>query len=234
MFRPRRPLGLATVLLLGALVPGTAPALAVEPAAEPDHTITVAPTASGPAIDDTMYGVFFEDINFAGDGGLYPELIRNRSFEFSPVDNAAYTPLTAWTAVSEGDGAGTVTTADDAARLNERNRRYLTLALSNPAGGRYGVTNSGYNSGLAVRAGAAYNFSVWARTDAPAGTPLSVALRDAAGEPLAAPVQVIARRHLDPLPGDRDRAAHLRHRPVLDPGRRNRDRAAGHGLAAAA
>jgi alpha-L-arabinofuranosidase len=193
MFRPRKPLGLATVLLLGALVPGTAPALAVDSAAEPDHTITVAPTASGPAIDDSMYGVFFEDINFAGDGGLYPELIRNRSFEFSPVDNSAYTPLTAWTAVSDGDGAGTVTTADDAARLNERNRRYLTLALANPAGGRYGVTNSGYNSGLAVRAGAAYDFSVWARTDAPAGTTLSVVVRDAAGEPLAAPVQITAR-----------------------------------------
>jgi hypothetical protein len=38
-----------------------------------------------------MYGIFFEDINFAADGGLYAELVRNRSFEFLPVDNRNYT-----------------------------------------------------------------------------------------------------------------------------------------------
>ena len=47
----------------------------------------------GPAISDSMYGVFFEDINYAADGGLYAELVRNRSFEFLPVDNRSYTGL---------------------------------------------------------------------------------------------------------------------------------------------
>jgi alpha-N-arabinofuranosidase len=43
----------------------------------------------GPAISKTMFGIFFEDINFAADGGLYPELVKNRSFEFQE-------PLTGW------------------------------------------------------------------------------------------------------------------------------------------
>ena len=42
-----------------------------------------------------FYGIFFEDINHAADGGLYAEKIRNRAFEFSPVDNTTYQALTA-------------------------------------------------------------------------------------------------------------------------------------------
>ena len=43
-----------------------------------------------------LYGLFFEDINHAADGGLYAELIQNRSFEFCPLDNKDYHGLTAW------------------------------------------------------------------------------------------------------------------------------------------
>jgi alpha-L-arabinofuranosidase len=186
-------LGLATVTVLLTTVGGAAPGLAQAPAAAPDYTITVDPAATGPEISDSMYGVFFEDINFAADGGLYAELVRNRSFEFLPADNSAYTGLTAWTPGAEAGGAGTATTADDDARLNDRNRTYLKLALTNPAGGRYGVTNAGYNKGFAVSRGATYDFAVWARSDAPAGTPVTVTLRDAAGEPLAAPVSLTVR-----------------------------------------
>src|SRR5688500_11366898 len=127
-------LGLATVTVLLATVGGAAPGLAQAPAAPPDYTITVDPAATGPEINDDMYGVFFEDINFAADGGLYAELVRNRSFEFLPVDHSSYTGLTAWAPGAEADGAGTASTVDDAARLNDRNRTYLKLALTNPAG----------------------------------------------------------------------------------------------------
>ena len=44
--------------------------------------VTIAADQPGPAIAPTMYGIFFEDINFAADGGLYPEKVKNRSFEF--------------------------------------------------------------------------------------------------------------------------------------------------------
>ena len=50
------------------------------------------------------------------------------------------------------------------------------------------MTNAGYNTGVALEAGRPYDFSVWARTDAAAGTPLTVTLHDAAGATLAAPL----------------------------------------------
>jgi len=133
-----------------------------------------------------MYGVFFEDINRAADGGLYAELVQNRSFEYDEADNPAYTPLTAWTPVGAG---GSAAVADDSARLNERNRRYLRLDVT---GTRYGVTNAGYGRGIAVKAGARYDFSVWARTTRPRGSRLTVTLADGTRR-LAAPLRLTVR-----------------------------------------
>jgi alpha-L-arabinofuranosidase len=159
-------LGFSTAVLLAVTLTQAAPARA----ADPGYTITVDTAATGPEINDRMYGVFFEDINYAADGGLYAELVRNRSFEFLPADNGSFTGLTAWTPTGTG---GTATTVNDAARLNERNRTYLKLDLT---GGGFGVTNSGYTPGVPLERGARYDFSVWARTDAAAGTTLTVGL----------------------------------------------------------
>ncbi|WP_240669752.1 alpha-L-arabinofuranosidase C-terminal domain-containing protein [Actinoplanes solisilvae] len=171
---------MARTRLAGLVAALIALPLAVAPpaaaAADPDYTITVDPAATGPAIGDEMYGVFFEDINYGADGGLYAELVRNRSFEFQAADNRSYTGLTGWTAT------GAAATVDDDGRLNERNRTYLRLT------GPGGVTNAGYNSGLAVERGERYNFSVWARADA-AGT-VNVALKTADGTALAAPLSI--------------------------------------------
>ena len=57
--------------------------------AAPSITITVHADQPGATISPTMWGIFFEDINFGADGGLYPERIKNRSFEFTE-------PLTGW------------------------------------------------------------------------------------------------------------------------------------------
>ncbi|MGW7054361.1 alpha-L-arabinofuranosidase C-terminal domain-containing protein [Streptomyces sp. NPDC054887] len=167
--------------------------------AEPvDYSISVDPTRTGPAIDDSMYGVFYEDINHAADGGLYAELVQNRSFEYDPADNRAYTPLTSWQETASGGAAGTARVVDDGERMNPRNRRYLRLDLSGNGGGgaAFGVANTGYNEGIAVRAGKKYDFSVWARTDRPgSGTPLGVELRagDGGATPLAKPLRITAR-----------------------------------------
>ncbi|GAB7036431.1 MULTISPECIES: alpha-L-arabinofuranosidase C-terminal domain-containing protein [Catenuloplanes] len=160
----------AALLLSTALLaaPGTS-------VAAPEYTITLDPAATGVEIPDSMYGVFFEDINYAADGGLYAELVRNRSFEFLPVDHPSFTGLTAWTT--------TGTTADDDGRLHERNRTYLRLA------GGQSLTNAGFNSGIALTAGALYDFSVWAAGAAP----LTVTLHDAAGQALAAPLTITTR-----------------------------------------
>ncbi|MFE9645828.1 alpha-L-arabinofuranosidase C-terminal domain-containing protein [Streptomyces sp. NPDC006365] len=132
-----------------------------------DYAIAVAPKTKGAKIDDTMYGVFFEDINRAADGGLYSELVQNRSFEYSTADHASYTPLTSWAAT------GTAKAVNDDGRLNERNRTYLTLD------GGSSVTNSGYNTGISVEKGEVYNFSVWARAEQ--ASALTVTLADADG-----------------------------------------------------
>ncbi|MFE2944604.1 alpha-L-arabinofuranosidase C-terminal domain-containing protein [Streptomyces sp. NPDC059255] len=153
-----------------------------------DYTLDIDTRGTGPRIDDTMYGVFYEDINRAADGGLYAELVQNRSFEYSRADNASYTPMTAWTPT----GTGTVAAVDDGDRLHERNRTYLRLDPDGSAEGT-GVVNSGYSTGIAVAEGKRYDVSVRARTDRPAGTPLTLALRDADGAALAPPLRVTAR-----------------------------------------
>ncbi|GIF14475.1 alpha-L-arabinofuranosidase C-terminal domain-containing protein [Actinoplanes teichomyceticus] len=150
-------------------------------AAEPDYSIRVSPDATGPALSKQQYGVFFEDINYAADGGLYAELVRNRSFEFTATDAAGFTGLTAWTPT------GAATVVNDDQRLNERNRNYLKLT------GPAAVTNAGYDTGIAVRDGATYDFSVWARTDAAGGAPLTVTLRTSDGAALAAPLRLTAK-----------------------------------------
>jgi len=187
--------------LAGAAVALAALPLAAAPpaiaAADPDYTITVEPAKAGATIDDSMYGVFFEDINFAADGGLYAELVRNRSFEFTTADNRSYDGLTAWATTSANGTAGVV---DDGDRLNERNRSYLKLDLS---GAPFGVTNAGYNSGVAVKQGELYDFSVWARTDAAGGTPLTISVAS------AAPITITVRnnvwtKYTRDVAGDRD------------------------------
>ncbi|EKX63626.1 alpha-L-arabinofuranosidase C-terminal domain-containing protein [Streptomyces ipomoeae] len=162
--RTRWRLGLTATAFLVAAGSIPAPAHAEDVT---DYAITVDPAAKGAKIDDTMYGVFFEDINRAADGGLYAELVQNRSFEYSTADNRTYTPLTSWTV----DGTGTV--LNDAGRLNERNRDYLSLGAGSA------VTNAGYNTGIRVEEGKKYDFSVWARTEN--GTTLTVTLKDADG-----------------------------------------------------
>ncbi|MEU1456667.1 alpha-L-arabinofuranosidase C-terminal domain-containing protein [Streptomyces avermitilis] len=163
--RTRWRLGLTAAALLVASAGVPAPAHAEDIT---DYTIAIDPKGSGAKIDDTMYGVFFEDINRAADGGLYAELVQNRSFEYATADNTSYTPLTSW------DTSGTADVVSDDGRLNARNRSYLAL------GGDSSVTNSGYNTGIAVESGKVYDFSVWARADR--ADALGVTLHDADGD----------------------------------------------------
>lgn len=104
-----------------------------------------------------LFGVFFEDLNHAADGGLYAELVRNRSFEFDPADNPAYHALTGWETVERG--AGLVTAHVETTRpLNEHNTHYLALEVPTDAG-EAGVRNLGFGSGVPVARNATYRFS---------------------------------------------------------------------------
>ncbi len=108
-------------------------------------------------ISDTLFGIFFEDINFAADGGLYAEMVKNRSFEFT--EYAANDQLHGWTAVNK---AGLeVVKNDQATYLNENNPNYLVITneKTDPAG----ASNPGWLDGMYVKEGEGYRFSVYAR-----------------------------------------------------------------------
>ncbi|MCC6233090.1 MAG: alpha-L-arabinofuranosidase [Verrucomicrobiales bacterium] len=108
----------------------------------------------GAPIAPTMWGVFFEDINYGADGGLYPERIKNRSFDFPE-------PLMGWSVVRlEGSEGDVATTAEEPAQTVRP--RYVRVRSTSPRGG-LGVQNEGF-FGIAVQAGAEFDFSVRARS----------------------------------------------------------------------
>ena len=111
------------------------------------HVLDVNTKKLGAPVQPTMYGIFFEDINYAADGGLYAELVKNRSFEFP---NA----FTGW------DISGDVTLKNDGPF--ERNPHYVRLAPANHSDRHTMIENHGF-FGMGVKGGADYRFSVWAR-----------------------------------------------------------------------
>ena len=101
----------------------------------------------GAPIQPTMYGIFFEDINYAADGGLYGELVKNRSFEFPQH-------LMGWQAF------GRVDVKDDGPF--ERCPHYVVLSDPGHNDRRTGLVNEGY-FGIGVKQGEQYRFTVWAK-----------------------------------------------------------------------
>ncbi len=132
---------------------GLASALSLSAA---NNVITVQTDKPGAPIQPTMYGLFFEDINYAADGGLYAEMIKNRSFEF-PQN------LAAW--VTFGD----VTVQNDGPF--ERNPHYVRLASAGHNDKHTGLENEGF-FGVSYVKGEEYRFSVWARS--PQGKPAKI------------------------------------------------------------
>ncbi len=141
-----------------------------------------------------LYGIFFEDINHAADGGLYAELVRNRSFEFCEVDNDSYTPLTAWELIGR-DGGKPVGGVESVFPLNVNNTHYLRISNGAchrlDAEGTVGVVNCGYNTGIPIREGEEYLFSVFARRDIMLKSPVEIRLESADGEKLYAKSEIV-------------------------------------------
>ena len=97
--------------------------------ADAQVNIQVDVAKKGIEISPTLYGIFYEDINFASDGGLYAELIRNRSFEYDAGKPAH------WKA--EGSNISLVTEG----LLNEKQGHALKVETTTPNGG---ISNEGY------------------------------------------------------------------------------------------
>jgi alpha-N-arabinofuranosidase len=107
-------------------------------------------------ISPRLYGIFFEDINFGGDGGLSAELIKNGGFEFPQA-------MMGWREVRSQAAAGSISILRDAPQ-RASNANYLRIDTLNPDSG-YGVVNEGFR-GMGVQQGEAYHFSAWARATA--------------------------------------------------------------------
>lgn len=106
-------------------------------------------------VNPSMWGVFFEDINFAADGGIYAELIKNRSFEF-------YKPLMGWKEIKEGESATGKLLIINRGKTHSSNPRILQISFS-ATKGSYGISNEGFR-GIGVRKNELYDFSMLACT----------------------------------------------------------------------
>ena len=183
------------LLIAGAFLALAAAGPAVRGADAP-VSITIHADQPGPAVPSSLWGIFYEEINHAGDGGIYAEMVMNRAMEeLQPAAGARivgaemvtpsgfrhplwYTSeLPGWSPVAEGGAAATIH-LDDTRPLNEMTPHALRLDVTTAAGGA-GVANSGY-WGMSVRQGETYNLSLYALTDAPGGE-IRAELRSADG-----------------------------------------------------
>ena len=117
--------------------------------ASAQHQFTVNAKKLGAPIQSTMYGIFFEDINFGADGGLYAEMVENRSFEFPQQ-------LMGWNTFGKVQ-------VNDANPAFDRNPHYVTLKESGHRDKFTGLENRGF-FGMGLKKGMDYHFSVYART----------------------------------------------------------------------
>lgn len=180
----------ATIAALLCMSPGLR-------AADPPTRLTVEVDKPGAAISPLLYGIFFEEINRAGDGGIYAEMVQNRSFEDADF------PV-AWTLV-KGDGAAGSFALDKSKPLNHKNPTSLRLEIGS-AGGRVGVASAGFrgvpqrpranpaewrprfeqaDGGIAVQQGKRYNLSFYARAGQGFSGSLRVTLERKDGSVLA-------------------------------------------------
>ena len=115
----------------------------------PSYDLTLDTKKAGTAIQSTMYGLFFEDINFAADGGLYAELVKNRSFDFPQS-------LMGWYAF------GKVEVKNDNP-LFDKNPNYVVLSDPGHPHKRTGIENEGFR-GMGFKKNESYRFTVWAKS----------------------------------------------------------------------
>ena len=119
--------------------------------------LTIRPEEAKP-ISDKLIGIFFEDINYGADGGLYAELVQNRDFEYSPKDNArqGFDSGYAWSVWENGQSSAVKVSTENP--LHENNPHYVVLQAK-PG---MALRNPGFD-GITLKKGEKYDFSVFSR-----------------------------------------------------------------------
>ena len=134
-------------------------------------TVSIQANQPGAVVSSNLFGIFFEEINFAGEGGIYAEMIRNRSFRNSA--NPDY-----WTVVTNGAATGTMR-VDFSQPLNTNKPCSLYLKMLSGIGG-IGAANSGF-WGMSLQTGATYNLNFYAAGSNSFAGPVIVQLQNAGG-----------------------------------------------------
>lgn len=115
-------------------------------------------------ISQNLIGIFFEDINYAADGGLYAELVQNRSFEYHPDDtegrDSTWNSSKSWKLLNFDKANGSFT-IDTVSPIHKNNPHYAVVTIEETGKGT-GIANQGYD-GMFVKAGENYDFSMFIR-----------------------------------------------------------------------
>lgn len=147
--------------------------------AQTKHILSVKVNQPGADIQPTMWGIFFEDINLGADGGIYAELVKNRSFEF-------FKPLMGWKIqqpLREKESMAALTSPIiivNRKEENSTNPRFISVTVDHVAKGNLGLTNEGFR-GMGIKKDLRYDFSMMYHQDAP-GVKLHIELVDSSGK----------------------------------------------------
>ena len=144
----------------------------------------------GKKISPDLFGLFFEDINYAADGGLYAELVQNRSFEYNPGERREWHPFSFWEFLLPGHSIGRINIETNEP-IHPNNPHYIVLDAEFV--GNYpqskvepgiGLKNTGFN-GMVIREGENYHFSMFAKLLSDSSINFQIILVDNSGEELA-------------------------------------------------
>ena len=157
--------------LSGCLAIGAAIIFGCVAQAQTAAMLSIQADQPGAIISSNLFGIFFEEINFAGEGGLYAEMIHNRSFysSTSPLD---------WTLVTQGTATGTMS-VDPSQPLNTNILNSLKLSMTSGTGS-VGAGNTGF-WGMSLQAGATYNLNFYAAGFSGFAGPVIAQLQNASG-----------------------------------------------------
>lgn len=145
--------------------------LAVTGRSQSAANVSIQVNQPGAVVSSNLFGIFFEEINFAGEGGLYAEMVRDRTF-YDPT-NPDY-----WTLLTQGTATGTMT-VDSTQPLNTNILNSLKLTMSSGVGS-VGAANGGF-WGMNLQAGATYNLNFYAMAASGFTGPIVAQLENAAG-----------------------------------------------------
>ncbi|MNB79312.1 Extracellular exo-alpha-L-arabinofuranosidase precursor [compost metagenome] len=193
---------LTAVLSKGAVSVRKSFELSVLPEHLPPYTLTIHGDREVLDVSEVMYGLFYEDINNAADGGIYAELVQNRSFESFAFDTYSQVsgecgcstgrnrePLFAWSGDTDKMAPQQQGGLNEFFGLTDQdvNATYVTVADGAVIRNRGFADSNGYCA-MAVKQGGQYDFTVWAKSEA--GGTIVLQLQDAGGRPVSDAVSV--------------------------------------------